>query len=84
MRPSDGNRWPPRSTALPGRERDTLLLQVWESLSYDGVALALGVPVGTVRSRLNRARGRLRELGEPSGREQGEEHRRASAGRIGP
>ena len=56
-------------TALPEAERDTLLLRAWEGLSYDEVAAALGVPVGTVRSRINRARGRLRELAPPSGRE---------------
>ena len=49
-------------TALPEPERDVLVLHVWEGLSYDDVADALGVPVGTVRSRLNRARRRLREL----------------------
>ena len=54
-------------TSLPQPERDALLLHVWEELSYDEVAAALGVPVGTVRSRLNRARGRLRELAGVSG-----------------
>ena len=47
---------------LPEAERDTLLLFVWEGMAYDEIAAALDVPVGTVRSRLNRARGRLREL----------------------
>ena len=46
---------------LPDGERDALLLFVWEELSYEEVAAALDVPVGTVRSRLNRARRRLRE-----------------------
>jgi RNA polymerase sigma-70 factor (ECF subfamily) len=46
-----------------------LLLYVWEDLSYDDIATALGVPVGTVRSRLNRARARLRELDAASGEE---------------
>jgi len=46
---------------LPGGERDALLLFAWEELSYEEVADALDVPVGTVRSRLNRARRRLRE-----------------------
>jgi RNA polymerase sigma-70 factor (ECF subfamily) len=44
---------------LPDAERHTLLLFVWEELSYEDIATALGVPVGTVRSRLNRARRRL-------------------------
>jgi len=39
-----------------------LALCVWEELTYEEASLALGVPVGTVRSRLSRARGRLREL----------------------
>ncbi|MFW6689919.1 RNA polymerase sigma factor [Streptomyces sp. MAR4 CNX-425] len=44
--------------------RDVLLLVAWADLAYEEVAEALGVPVGTVRSRLHRARGRLRkELG---------------------
>jgi RNA polymerase sigma-70 factor (ECF subfamily) len=46
---------------LPDGERDALLLFAWEELSYEEVADALEVPVGTVRSRLNRARRRLRE-----------------------
>jgi RNA polymerase sigma factor (sigma-70 family) len=45
---------------MPARDRDTLLLYAWGDLDYEGVALALGVPIGTVRSRLNRARLRLR------------------------
>jgi RNA polymerase sigma-70 factor (ECF subfamily) len=53
--------------ALPPGERDALLLFVWEELSYEEIASALDVPVGTVRSRLNRARTRIRELGEASG-----------------
>ena len=45
---------------LPAGYRDTLLLVVWAELSYDETAQALGVPVGTVRSRLSRARSGLR------------------------
>ena len=47
---------------LPDAERHTLLLFVWEELSYEDIAAALDVPVGTVRSRLNRARRRLGAL----------------------
>jgi RNA polymerase sigma-70 factor (ECF subfamily) len=60
-------------TSLPQPERDALVLHVWEGLSYEEVAAALDVPVGTVRSRIHRARGRLRELTGPSGREEGDE-----------
>ncbi|MTE18681.1 sigma-70 family RNA polymerase sigma factor [Streptomyces sp. TRM43335] len=47
--------------ALPARNRDVLLLVAWADLGYEETARALGVPVGTVRSRLSRARGTLRE-----------------------
>ncbi len=40
--------------------RDTLLLVAWGDLSYDETAAALGVPIGTVRSRISRARSKLR------------------------
>jgi RNA polymerase sigma factor (sigma-70 family) len=46
--------------SLPAGDRDVLLLVAWEQLSYDEVARALEIPIGTVRSRLNRARARLR------------------------
>lgn len=42
-------------------DRDVLLLIAWADLSYAEVAVALGIPVGTVRSRLNRARRHARE-----------------------
>jgi RNA polymerase sigma factor (sigma-70 family) len=54
------------ATLSPG-ERNVLLLVAWAELEYVEVAEALGIPVGTVRSRLNRARGRVRELLERSG-----------------
>jgi RNA polymerase sigma factor (sigma-70 family) len=69
-------------TSLPEPELDALMLHVWEALSYEQVADALGVPVGTVRSRLHRARRRLRELAEPSGGEHDENESR-DPGRIG-
>lgn len=48
--------------SLPERDQDLLVLCAWQGFSYREAALALGVPVGTVRSRLSRARGRLRDL----------------------
>jgi RNA polymerase sigma factor (sigma-70 family) len=47
---------------LPEGDRDVVILVAWEELTYEEVATALEIPVGTVRSRLNRARARLREL----------------------
>ena len=47
--------------ALPDGDRDVLLLFAWADLSYPEIAAALAIPVGTVRSRLHRARGRVRE-----------------------
>lgn len=52
------------ATALGGlsaRHRDVVLLVAWAGLDYEEAAEALGVPVGTIRSRLHRARSRLRE-----------------------
>lgn len=42
--------------ALKARDRDVLLLFAWGDLSYAEIAAVLDIPVGTVRSRLNRAR----------------------------
>jgi RNA polymerase sigma-70 factor, ECF subfamily len=69
-------------TSLPEPERDALILHVWEGLSYEDVAAALAIPVGTVRSRLHRARQRLRELAGPSGGEQDENTEGRHPGRI--
>ncbi|GAA1761934.1 RNA polymerase sigma factor [Agromyces humatus] len=64
---------------MPRRDRDALLLDAWGELDYAGVADALGVPIGTVRSRLTRARRKLRiELGAGEPRESEVEHGRAA------
>lgn len=47
--------------ALPGEERDVLLLWTYPQLSYAEISVALDIPVGTVRSRLHRARGKVRD-----------------------
>jgi RNA polymerase sigma-70 factor (ECF subfamily) len=63
--------------ALDGDQRDVVLLIAWARLTYDQVAETLGVPEGTVRSRMNRARTRLRAaLGgaDPTSIFDGEEH----------
>ena len=48
-----------RVATLPRRQQDVVALCVWSGLSYEEAAAALGVPVGTVRSRLSRARASL-------------------------
>lgn len=47
---------------LKEEERSLLMMVAVEGCSYEHTAKALGVPVGTVRSRLSRARGHLRQL----------------------
>jgi len=70
-----------RIAALPPRDRDTLLLYAWHDMTYEQIAAALGVPVGTVRSRLNRVRRRFADLhggaapGGAIGREEGRDGR---------
>jgi RNA polymerase sigma factor (sigma-70 family) len=46
--------------SLSAGDRDVLLMIAWADLSYAEVAAALRIPVGTVRSRLHRARTRIR------------------------
>jgi RNA polymerase sigma-70 factor, ECF subfamily len=57
---------------LPRGQQDVFVLCGWGDLSYEDAAFALGVPVGTVRSRLSRARRLLEELDPPRGHEPGE------------
>jgi len=52
---------------LPRAQQDVVALCIWSGLSYDEAAEALDVPVGTVRSRLARARAALTELGSAPG-----------------
>lgn len=47
--------------ALPGHYREVIVLCDLEEWSYEAAAATLGCPVGTVRSRLNRARGILKD-----------------------
>ena len=61
---------------LAPRDREALLLFAWGDLSYEDIAVTLDIPVGTVRSRLNRARRQLKEslpdLAVSAGMETGE------------
>jgi RNA polymerase sigma factor (sigma-70 family) len=52
---------------LPAEQRSVLLLVTLEEMSYEQVARTLGIPIGTVMSRLSRAREKLRAmmLGQP-------------------
>ena len=50
---------------LPDELREALLLRDTQDLAYDQIASVLDLPVGTVRSRLNRARTRLAEILQP-------------------
>ncbi|MDQ1130726.1 RNA polymerase sigma factor [Microbacterium sp. SORGH_AS_0888] len=61
---------------LPAGDRDVLLLYAWGDLDYQGVAAALEIPVGTVRSRLNRARRRLRIAIDPGSAREEVDHGR--------
>jgi RNA polymerase sigma factor (sigma-70 family) len=58
---------------LQPQEQDVLALCAWAGLTYEEGAVALGVPVGTVRSRLSRAREHLRELLDANGHDKGDE-----------
>ena len=55
---------------LPPEQREVLLLVALEDMSYDAAAQALGIPIGTVMSRLARAREKLRAMlaGLPPGK----------------
>lgn len=52
---------------LPAWQREVLLLREWQDLSYSEIAEVLDVPIGTVRSRLHKARASLMELLAPAG-----------------
>ena len=60
---------------LPAGDRDVLLLHTFGDLDYAGISEALNIPVGTVRSRLNRARRKLRTAIAPAVDEDKEENR---------
>jgi RNA polymerase sigma-70 factor (ECF subfamily) len=63
--------------ALSEEQRSVLVLIAVEDLSYEAAARVLGVPIGTVMSRLSRGRERLRHL--MNGEVNGGQHRRSAA-----
>lgn len=64
---------------LSETDRDTLLLYAWGDLDYASIAAAMEVPVGTVRSRLNRARRQVRRAAGIETLEQETDHGRIDA-----
>jgi RNA polymerase sigma factor (sigma-70 family) len=72
---ADDERWIARAlellAKLPRRQQDVFVLCAWSGLGYEDAAFALGLPVGTVRSRLSRARMSLEEIDPTRGHEQG-------------
>lgn len=58
---------------IDDRDREALFLFAWADLTYEEVATALDIPLGTVRSRIHRARRVLREsMGDNGGMSRGD------------
>jgi RNA polymerase sigma-70 factor (ECF subfamily) len=51
--------------ALPAPFREVVAMREVDQLSYEEIAQATGISIGTVRSRLSRARSKLKELLRP-------------------
>jgi RNA polymerase sigma-70 factor (ECF subfamily) len=64
-------------------EQDVIALCVWSGLDYAEAAEALGIPVGTVRSRLSRARRKLQTRQDRQGREPRSAAEQVSGDRVG-
>jgi RNA polymerase sigma-70 factor (ECF subfamily) len=64
--------------SLSAEDREVLLLYAWADLTYPEIAEALAIPLGTVRSRLFRARRQFRELLGASGQFEDEELERTT------
>jgi len=68
--------------ALPVEYREAIVMREMEGLSYKEIAGATGVPMGTVMSRLARARDRLRLALAGKGGESGESANPGKPGRL--
>lgn len=73
----------PVIASLSARDRETLLLYAWGDLTYEQIAVALAVPVGTVRSRMNRIRLRLDPARAVRGRKTVNDEEGEVDGRVG-
>jgi RNA polymerase sigma-70 factor, ECF subfamily len=62
---------------LPEEQRQVVLLVGLEGMGYEEVAAILGIPIGTVRSRLSRGRETLRRLMDKKGKDAPVSHREA-------
>jgi len=69
---------------LPPNQKKAFMMYQAESMSYEAVAQALDVPIGTVKSRLNRARLRIRKIMHIQQSQFPDQtpHRRAFAGKV--
>lgn len=66
-------RWIQESVArLPDLLRETLIMAYYQDLKYREIAEALGIPVGTVKSRLHAAIAKLQEMARRAGRDERE------------
>ncbi|MGT2426716.1 RNA polymerase sigma factor [Amnibacterium kyonggiense] len=71
-----------RVRSLSDGDRDVLLLHAWADLSGEEIATALSIPVGTVRSRLSRARKILRASAESTTSKEADHGRADAAARA--
>lgn len=47
---------------LPTNQREVILLKYWEGMSYEEIALIVGCPIGTIRSRVHYAKLKIKEM----------------------
>lgn len=74
----------PLLAQMSANEQDVIALVLWSGLNYEEAAAALGVPVGTIKSRLSRARRSFMELAQANGHNTDEGHALARASAAQP